>query len=102
MSDRTWRTSLLGKLCALCLCAHQFGVSRSKCPSSAVQLKTAAQASDYGILRSNRQRETGPKVVNDSGVIQAMAEVSSGRVFAGNKRRPTRSTNAAGAIAIRG
>jgi len=57
-----------------------------KCASSAVRLKPAGQASDYGIMRSSDNGRTWTKVVNDSGAIQSMAEVSSDRVFAGTSR----------------
>jgi len=55
----------------------------TKCASSAVRLKGAGQTSDYGILRSVDRGKTWTKVVNDSGAIQTIAEVSARRVWAG-------------------
>jgi len=83
MSDRTWQLCYSTSCVMLVFVFITSAFSQSKCASSAVQLKPAGQASDYGILRSSDNGGTWTKVVNDSGAIQAMAEVSSGRVFAG-------------------
>lgn len=83
MGDRTLRLYYAAS-CVLLVFAFITSVfSQSKCASSAVQLKPAGEASDYGILRSSDNGGTWTKVVNDSGAIQAMTEVSPGEVFAG-------------------